>query len=251
MLMASACSAAGSPGSTTQERSQTEPASSQPVPTPTTSSADPGQPAADAGPVRLVALGDSYTAGTALDRRDSWPQQLVRVMRDRVRLRLVANLADVGETSEYVLEDQLPRVESLQPDVVSLLVGVNDIVAPDVSLDDYAANVAHILDKLLETLPSKRIFVITTPDYSLTRHGGDYGSREEAREAVAAANALLRSVAEERDITVVDISPVSDRVLDDPTLVASNGLHPSAKQYAGWVEIIAPKMERMLLGGEP
>jgi hypothetical protein len=35
---------------------------------------------------------------------------------------------------------------------------------------------------------------------------------------------------------------VSDRVTDDPTLVGADGLSPSAKQYAGWVELIAPRM---------
>ena len=53
--------------------------------------------------------------------------------------------------------------------------------------------------------------------------------------------------AEERGIVVVDISPVSDRVTEDRTLVV-DGLHPSGKQYAGWVELIAPRMLSALGG---
>ena len=201
-------------------------------------------------PLRLVTLGDSYTAGTGVERRDSWPQQLVRAMDKDLRLRPVANLADVNITSEYVLADQLPQLASLHPDVVSLLVGANDVIAR-VTLEDYQANVTAILDALLQDLPPQRIFVITTPDHTLTRHGGDFGARETAREALASANAVLAKVAGERGIAVIDISPVSDRVPLDPTLVAPDGLHPSAKQYAGWVEIIAPQMRRVLLEGEP
>ncbi|MFV2062811.1 MAG: SGNH/GDSL hydrolase family protein [Chloroflexota bacterium] len=202
-------------------------------------------------PWRLVTLGDSFTEGTGVERRDSWPRQLVRAMRRDVRLRLVANLADVNKTSEYVLEDQLPQVASLRPDVVSLLIGANDIIAPGVSLDDYERNIAGILDTLLLDLAPEQIFVITTPDYTLAVRGGDFGPREEVRRAVAEANAVLTAAAEERGIMVVDISPVSDRVPLDPTLVASDQLHPSAKQYAGWVEIIAPQLERILQGDEP
>ena len=103
----------------------------------------------------------------------------------------VANLADRNNTSEYVLEDQLWKLESLRPDVVSLLVGANDIVAPDISIEDYQNNVVAILDTLLEDLPPQRIFVITTPDHTLTVHGGDYGEREATRKAVADANTVL------------------------------------------------------------
>src|SRR2546430_13215800 len=38
----------------------------------------------------------------------------------------------------------------------------------------------------------------------------------------------------------VDITPESRHAADDPTLVASDGLHPSAKMYAAWVELALP-----------
>lgn len=202
-------------------------------------------------PLRLVTLGDSYTHGTdEVERRDTWPQQLVRAMRGEVRLRLVENLADVTNTSEYVLLEQLQRVAPLQPDVVTLLVGANDVVAPGITLEDYDRNIRAILDGLLELLPPQRLFVITTPDHSLTARGGDYEAREVARAEIEAVNEVLSAAAAERGIAVIDISPVSDRVVVDPTLVGADGLHPSAKQYAGWVEIIAPIMRRVLLSGE-
>ncbi len=44
----------------------------------------------------------------------------------------------------------------------------------------------------------------------------------------------------------MDIAPISDIVDRDPTLVGDDGLHPSAKQYAGWVELIAPVVRRLV-----
>ena len=238
MLSLTACTATGS---------------ATPPPSAPLATTVPGAPLSVASePFRLVALGDSYTAGIGVERRESWPRQLVRSMDHQVRLRLVSNLADVGKTSEDVLLDQVPQLDAWRPDVVSLLVGVNDIIANDITLDMYRANVAGILDLLLADLDPERIFVITSPDLTLTARGGhDYGDRAANRAAILLANAILTEEATARGIVVVDITPVSDRVPHDSTLVADDGLYPSAKQYAGWVELIAPEMERVLLGGQP
>jgi lysophospholipase L1-like esterase len=218
----------------------------------------PGSPrpvaTGDPEPLRLVTLGDGYTAGTdtGAARRDSWPAQLAAAMSEGdVRLRLVGNLAETGHTSADVERVQLPQVAALEPDVVTLQVGVNDIIARDVSLEDYQANLSRILDALLAIVPADHIFLITTPDHTLTARGGDYGSREAGRADVAKANGILEALAAEHGIPVIDIAPVNQRVADDPSLVVGEGPYPSAKQYAGWVEIIGPLMRRVLLGGEP
>jgi lysophospholipase L1-like esterase len=159
---------------------------------------------------------------------------------------LSRNLAAQGQTSENVITDQLATVAELRPHLVTIQVGANDTISPDIDLDEYRANVGTILDGLLEDVPAGRIFAVTTPDYTLTEGGGDFGSREAQREEIRAANAILAEETEVRGITLVDISPVSDRVPEDPTLVGTDGLYPSAKQYAGWVELIAPPIRAAL-----
>jgi lysophospholipase L1-like esterase len=205
-------------------------------------------------PLRLVALGDAYTAGThtVAPKRDSWPAQLVAAMEHGdVRLRLVDNLADSGQTSEDVMRSQLPQLAALEPDVVTLQVGVNDIIARDISLDDYRRNVSAILDQLLLELAPGRIFLITTPDHTLTARGADWGSRESGHSDVMASNAILEEVASKRGVTVVDIGPVNRLVREDASLVIGEGPYPTAKQYAGWVELIGPEMRRALGTSEP
>jgi len=194
-------------------------------------------------PLRLVTLGDAYTAGTGTlaPRHDSWPAQLATAMEHGdVRLRLVDNLADSGQTSEDVLRSQLPQLDALVPDVVTLQVGVNDIIARDISLADYQANLAAIVAELLADLPPCRIFLITMPDHTLTMRGGDWGSRESGHAEVVAANGILAQVAAEHGVEVVDIGPVNARADDDASLVIGDGPYPTAKQYAGWVEVIGP-----------
>lgn len=199
--------------------------------------------------VRFVALGDSYTIGTDVRPRERWPNQLVRALRPDIQLILSANLGRSGATSEDVVLEQLPQLRTLRPNLVSLLVGVNDVVV-GTEPETYRANVATILDAILERLPADRVVVITTPDYTLTPRGGDYGDREEQRAGIVLMNAIATQEARVRGMHVVDISAISDRVMEDPSLLADDALHPSAKQYAGWVELIARSVRQALRTGD-
>jgi lysophospholipase L1-like esterase len=202
-------------------------------------------------PLRLVALGDGYTAGTdtLAPKRDSWPAQLVQAMEHgSVPLRLVGNLAESDQTSQDVIRTQLPQVPSLVPDVVTLQVGGNDIIDNEWQLDGerYERSLATILDALLQVVSPGRIFVITTPDHTLTAWGRRWGSPDVGSGDVTQANAILRTVAQARGVAVIDIGTVYGRVTEDASLVIGDGPSPSAKQYAGWVEVIGPGMLRIL-----
>jgi acyl-CoA thioesterase-1 len=193
------------------------------------------------GPLRYVALGDSYTIGTALPRQgDRWPDRLVVALAGAPPgLELVANLGVNGFTSRDVIEVELPRVAALRPDFISLLVGVNDVVQ-GVPQDAYRVNAARILGGLLELLPSNRMVAVATPDYTVTPQGASYGDPVIQATAIRMVNAILRDLATDRAIAFVDIHDLSLRAADDRSLVADDGLHPSGAQYALWVERIAP-----------
>jgi lysophospholipase L1-like esterase len=128
---------------------------------------------------------------------------------------------------------------------VTLLIGVNDVVQ-GVPIDAYAANVTTILDALLAELPPDRIIAIAVPDYTVTPAGADYGDPDERHDAIVAANVVMARLASARGIAYVDTFDLSLRAADDPTLIASDGLHPSGAQYALWVERIAPVVRRLL-----
>jgi acyl-CoA thioesterase I len=195
--------------------------------------------------VRYVALGDSYTIGTSVEAEERWPNQLVERIGD---LELVGNPAVNGYTSADLIADELPRLDDLDPELVSVLIGVNDVVqgVPD---SQYAANVAVILDELLARLPEERIVCVATPDYTRTPRGGDYGDPAEQSDGIVRFNAILREACEQRGIAFVpDIFEISQEVTGDPSLVASDGLHPSAAQYDRWVDAIEPVVRSLLAG---
>jgi lysophospholipase L1-like esterase len=197
--------------------------------------------------LRYVALGDSYTIGTATRSAvERWPDQLVAALGDRdPTLELVANLGVNGYTSGDVIATELPQLERLRPEFASLLVGVNDVVQ-GVPIETFTANVERILGTLLGLLPAGRILTVATPDYTVTPSGADYGDPAEQSAGIRRTNAILEAAAGRRGIAWVDILDVSLRATTDPGLVADDGLHPSGAQYALWVERIAPVVARLL-----
>jgi acyl-CoA thioesterase I len=196
-------------------------------------------------PLRYVALGDSYTIGTSVAEGERWPDQLA----ERVdALELVANLAVNGSTSADLIADQLPRLDDLRPGFVTVLIGVNDVVQ-GVPLEQYGENLGRIFDTLLERLPSDRILCLATPDYTRTPQGRAFGDPGRRADEIVRANDVMADECFARGIRFerepYEVSLGAD---DDPTLVASDGLHPSGRQYQLWTDAIVTAVED-LLGG--
>ncbi len=196
--------------------------------------------------MRYLALGDSYTIGTSVDAADRFPDQLVATLATRgIDLSLMANLGVNGYTSADLIRDQLPVVVTVAPELVTLLIGVNDVVQ-GVPAAAYEANVAVILDTLLEHVAADRIVAIAIPDYTVTPAGADYGDPDDQHDGIVEHNRIMARAASRRGIAFVDTFDLSLRAADDRTLVAADGLHPSGAQYALWVERIGPVVEGLL-----
>lgn len=193
--------------------------------------------------MRYVALGDSYTIGTSIEAVERWPNQLV----ERVpRLDLVANLGVNGYTSADLIDQELPQLDGLNPEFVTLQIGVNDVVQ-GVSDTQYAGNVSVIMDDLLARIAPEWILCVATPDYTVTPSGGDFGDPAEQSDAIVRVNAIMREACEQRGARFVpEIFEISQGTSEDRSLVADDGLHPSGRQYALWVEAIAPVVEELL-----
>jgi acyl-CoA thioesterase-1 len=199
------------------------------------------------GTLRFVPLGDSYTIGTSVAEAERWPNQLVaRLAGDPMSLHLVGNPAVNGFASGDLIRVELPKLENLRPELVTVQIGVNDVVqgAPDV---DYSANLSLILDSLLERLPASRLLCLSSPDYTVTPKGAAYGQPETQRAGIMRNNEILRGAAEGRSIRYVpEIFEISQRAGDDPRMLAGGGLHPSGDQYGLWVDAMAPVVRELL-----
>jgi lysophospholipase L1-like esterase len=150
-----------------------------------------------------------------------------------------------GYSAGDVRRLELPGVARLRPGFVSLLVGVNDVVR-GIPVEVYQADLETVVDELLGLIPPDRLLLVTTPDYTVTPAGADYGDPAVRRAGIEQVNEILVETADRRGVPVVDIHDLSLRAAADRSLVASDGLHPSGQQYALWIERILPVVRRML-----
>ena len=193
--------------------------------------------------LRYIALGDSYTIGTGVGHRDRWPDQLVAALGpNEPTMDLVANLGVNGYTTGDLIRHELPALDRLRPEVVTLLIGVNDVVR-GIATTAYVANLRTILDELVGRVGAERIVTVAVPDYTVTPAGADYGDPAQRHDGIVAANTAMAREAADRGVAFVDIFDVSLLARDDRTLVAADGLHPSGRQYGLWVDRIAPVVE--------
>jgi lysophospholipase L1-like esterase len=170
-----------------------------------------------------VALGDSFTAGVEPG-QPRWPDELARQLGGRY-----VNLAEVGATSEHVELDQLERALKLQPDVVTLVCGANDVLfntRPDP--DAYAARLSRMFARLRRELPQAQIVTATYPEigrFLALRPR----TRARVEEGMELFNAAVRKVARRHDVVLMES-------FDHPAAnvretYADDGFHPSAEGH--------------------
>ncbi len=199
-------------------------------------------------PIRYVALGDSYTIGTGAQPDESWPARVTARLQGRgIPIELVGNLGHNGWTSRDLIDGELPLLQVLKPDYVTLLIGVNDWVQ-GVDARLFQQHVEYILGELLKIIPDPgRILIITIPDFSVTPTGRQFSYGRDIAQGILAFNQILLQVALRHHIKTIDLFPLSQNMEQDPSLIASDGLHPSAKGYAQWADLIEPVFQQMLL----
>src|SRR3982074_2955062 len=166
---------------------------------------------ASSGSIRYLALGDSYTTCTGPSGpAHSWPAIVgTRLTAQSGREVEVTNPAVNGFTTLDLIEKELPYVERLQPDLVTILIGVNDLVQGH-QTGRYRASLATIYEAVAAlNLPPGRTLVISIPNWSVTPAARQYGDPEEIRHLTDTFNDIAHEEADARGFTWVDITAAS------------------------------------------
>lgn len=206
---------------------------------------EPRLPSDRQAPVLYVALGDSTVEGVGASRRErnyvSVVHARLRAVYPQARLR---NLGVGGATSADVLARQVPRAVALQPRLITVSVGPNDITT-GVGVPQYERTMDTILAALQPT--GALIVVNLLPDLAVTPRFR--GSPEEGvvGQLSAQFNDVLRRVGPAHDAEIVDLyGPSRDEVPRRPELIAGDGYHPSDAGYARWAELMWLGIERRM-----
>jgi lysophospholipase L1-like esterase len=189
--------------------------------------------------VSYLALGDSYTIGEGVDEDQRWPNLLAgELSNDTLQIEPVRIVAQTGWTTGDLLEG-IARAQLNPPyNVVSLLIGVNNqYQGQDPAI--YKQEFDELLQKAIAFAGGKRhqVFVLSIPDYSVTPFAASRDTTLIRRE-INQYNAVADSICGVYGIPFYNITPISREARTDRTLLASDNLHPSGRQYALWVEAI-------------
>jgi lysophospholipase L1-like esterase len=201
-----------------------------------------------AKPLRYIALGDSYTICTGTAKAgESWPSLLAKnLTATGMPTELLANPSANGFSTQDLIDRELPVLDAKGADFVTLLIGVNDWVR-QVDAATFHRNLNSIIEHIEKKLSNKKhLVLITIPDFGVTPQGSQYGHGRDIAKGLTEFNDIIKAEALQRGLACVDIFPVSKLMKDDPALVAADGLHPSAKEYALWEALIFPQVKKVL-----
>jgi lysophospholipase L1-like esterase len=199
--------------------------------------------------IRYAVIGDSYSCGEGASLKESWPALLTQHLSAQgLHIDLVSNPSVTGWTTKDAIDRELPKFVNSNPNFATLLIGVNDWVQ-GVDEATFRNRFSYLLDQMLAVLPDKkRLLVVTIPDFGVTPTGPKYSRGRNIHEGIMQFNQIVTEEARKRGLTVVDIFPLSKKMGKDKSLVARDGLHPSAKAYAEWEKIIFPIALELLTG---
>lgn len=192
---------------------------------------------------KYLALGDSYTIGESVNEAERWPNQLCDSLNKKgYSLGKPTIIATTGWRTDNLKNAM--NIAQLKPeyDLVSLLIGVNNQYQGK-SSDQYAIEFEDLLKAAIHLAKGRRenVFVVSIPDYGYTPFGKL--KQKTITKAIDVFNEINARITYKYKVQYFNITEISRDGLKDPSLVAGDGLHPSGKMYAQWVELIARDLE--------
>ncbi len=185
--------------------------------------------------VRFLALGDSYTIGESVPVNARWPVQLIDSLNklgvDGYEPLIIATTGWRTDDLKHAISKAKLKGEF---NLVSLLIGVNNFYQGK-SAESYGPEFEELLQTAIKLAGGNqsRVFVLSIPDYGFAPFGKD--KQSEISKGIDAFNAINKSISEKHKIKYYDITDISRRGLNEPDLLATDGLHPSDAMYSEWV----------------
>ena len=199
---------------------------------------------------KYLALGDSYTYGQSVCVDCRFPEQLKDSIRQFLNEDDIFNIKLIAETGWTTTN--LKWAMSSEPlasdyDLVTLLIGVNN---------QYQNSPFSVYEQEFVTLVNtaiargkgdkNNVIVVSIPDYAYTPFGQGTSNPSNISTQLDAYNAFAENYCLANNITFINITDITRLGLQQPELVANDGLHPSTVAYSKFVERILPVAKNKL-----
>jgi lysophospholipase L1-like esterase len=217
-----------------------------------------------------LALGDSYTIGEQVLPKENFPNQTVTLINKtadgaysrRQGFALTPSavadpdggynfatskiIAQTGWTTDE-LDAAIEAANILkQYDIVSLLIGVNNQYRGR-SVNNFKIEFEHLLQRAIQFTGNKphRVFVLSIPDWGVTPFavGRD---RKQVAEEIDVYNDICKKSAAAFKANFINITTSQREDGSKTDFLATDGLHPSGKEYKKWAAQLADAILKVL-----
>ena len=186
-----------------------------------------------------LALGDSYTIGESVSIYQSFPYQLVQLLRAK---NLAFQAPEIVAQTGWTTDELLKHIENtllLPPyNLVTLLIGVNNQYR-ERSVNEYAMQFSQLIDHAIHFAGNnpERVVVLSIPDWGATPFAADR-NRELIRRQIDEYNEVNLQLTRKRSAHYIDITEGTRKAIYDRTIVTRDDLHYSGKEHARWAAAV-------------
>ena len=199
----------------------------------------------DQGKPHYLALGDSYTIGQSVEPDERWPNILSAELKAAGKpVATPQIIARTGWTTRNLLDALGQNPPTGTFDLVSLLIGVNNQYQGR-NMEEYRVEFRLLLQKAIAYAgdDAGNVFVLSIPDWGVTAMGE--GNRDHIAAEIDRFNAIAKDECDKQKVVFINITDISRKALNDPTMIASDQLHFSGKMYRLWVKEALPKVRQL------
>lgn len=179
------------------------------------------------GDFQIVAIGDSTMQAIGASRpEDGVVGRAERLVRERTGKNVhVFNVSVSGAKVAEAVENQLPKITDIKPDLVLVSVGANDSIKKT-NLDEYKKS----YQQLIKAMPSDITVFANTPDVD---------NRNQYQK-------IFRELAVENNLKVAEVFEYVHPHRYDPRVYGGDFFHPSSKGYGYWFDAFEPQILAIL-----
>lgn len=180
--------------------------------------------------LKYSAIGDSLTAGAGATKyENSYPYLLAENIAGDKRQVVLKDFSLLGARTEDVINKLMPLVIEEQPDMVTLLIGINDVRERE-SEQNFKKNYTHIVDSLSKQT-SAEIYLISLPLIgSETVYLPPYNFYFQQK--TISFNEIIKAIAKDYNLQYIDITTPTENVFKkDGSHYSADSFHLSDEGY--------------------
>lgn len=194
-----------------------------------------------------LALGDSYTIGELVRINESFPYQMVQLLRKRGFYFYPPEIiASTGWRTDELIQAIDETLLLPVYDFVTLMIGVNNQYQGK-SVDEFKEHFRVLLDIAIQKAGGKanHVVVLSIPDWGITPFAATKAT-EIIRSEIDTFNFICQAEARYFETHFIDVTTSQRIDGNNAGFLAHDQLHPSGKEYHKWAQQLSDTIQLVL-----